>query len=424
MARQLLMDVHVVFNGEIVSLNGAGGEVTMIPFAGTVEGPLFRGAVEPCGVDTQRVDAAGVRHLSARYMLTGADAEGNPVKPAAPVDVKIEYMEPAETAENYQVVHFGEETEVLNPSVSGADGSASAFDFQASSFSVFGVVGLERITMQFISANGDIYEVAVTYGPEAGIPDHSILNITEYRYDTDEYREAYDRIIEYKKSNETDFVEGYSEIGMGFEALDISIFGPDGELIEPQSTVQVSITRNELPADIEEDTFLETVEVQHIKNLPEGMVVEVVANTNGAEEGTVTLSDGTATAAFTVESFSTYTITWGGGLTGNNIQSISTGDYIIYAQDAYNGNYYALVPNSNTNSDLSSVQLTYNNGLISYSGSNDLRWHVTVNGSGDNRTFTVSYSSGNNTYYVYPRSANLNDGYTSNLRVRTSVAAR
>ena len=80
MARQLLMDVHVVFNGEIVSLNGAGGEVTMIPFAGTVEGPLFRGVVEPCGVDTQRVDAAGVRHLSARYMLTGADAEGNPAR--------------------------------------------------------------------------------------------------------------------------------------------------------------------------------------------------------------------------------------------------------------------------------------------------------------------------------------------------------
>ena len=46
MARQLLMDVRVAFNGEIVSLNGAGGEVTMIPFAGTVEGPLFRGAVE------------------------------------------------------------------------------------------------------------------------------------------------------------------------------------------------------------------------------------------------------------------------------------------------------------------------------------------------------------------------------------------
>ena len=28
-------------------------------------------------MDTQRVNAAGVRHMSARYMLTGTDADGN-----------------------------------------------------------------------------------------------------------------------------------------------------------------------------------------------------------------------------------------------------------------------------------------------------------------------------------------------------------
>ena len=39
-------------------------------------GYKFRGIVEPCGVDTQTVNAAGVRHMSARYMLTGADADG------------------------------------------------------------------------------------------------------------------------------------------------------------------------------------------------------------------------------------------------------------------------------------------------------------------------------------------------------------
>ena len=39
--------------------------------AGTVSGPVFEGRVEPCGVDTQVLNAAGVRHMSARYMLTG-----------------------------------------------------------------------------------------------------------------------------------------------------------------------------------------------------------------------------------------------------------------------------------------------------------------------------------------------------------------
>lgn len=52
------------------------GHVKMIPFSGTVSGELFQGIIEPCGVDTQWTDAAGVRNMSARYMLTGTDAKG------------------------------------------------------------------------------------------------------------------------------------------------------------------------------------------------------------------------------------------------------------------------------------------------------------------------------------------------------------
>ena len=50
--------------------------VKMIPFRGTVNSEIFRGIVEPCGVDTQVTNAAGVRHMSARYMLTGKDSSG------------------------------------------------------------------------------------------------------------------------------------------------------------------------------------------------------------------------------------------------------------------------------------------------------------------------------------------------------------
>ena len=53
------------------------GEVSMIPFAGTVDCELFKGIVEPWGVDTQIVDQSNMRHLSARYVLTGKDSEGN-----------------------------------------------------------------------------------------------------------------------------------------------------------------------------------------------------------------------------------------------------------------------------------------------------------------------------------------------------------
>ena len=63
-----VLDVHVVTK-EACALDA--GRVVMIPFEGTVTGTIFEGIVEPCGVDTQVLNAAGVRHMSARYMLTG-----------------------------------------------------------------------------------------------------------------------------------------------------------------------------------------------------------------------------------------------------------------------------------------------------------------------------------------------------------------
>lgn len=61
-----------------VELESEIGHVKMIPFKGTVKGPLFTGIIEPCGVDTQVTNQVDVRHMSARYMLTGTDCAGQP----------------------------------------------------------------------------------------------------------------------------------------------------------------------------------------------------------------------------------------------------------------------------------------------------------------------------------------------------------
>lgn len=61
-----------------VTLSGEIGAVKMIPFSGTAQGPIFQGTVEPCGVDTQITNQNEVRHMSARYMLTGQDKTGEP----------------------------------------------------------------------------------------------------------------------------------------------------------------------------------------------------------------------------------------------------------------------------------------------------------------------------------------------------------
>lgn len=60
----------------IVEFASELGYVKMIPFSGRVDSPIFKGIVEPCGVDTQITNQSDVRHMSARYILTGMDADG------------------------------------------------------------------------------------------------------------------------------------------------------------------------------------------------------------------------------------------------------------------------------------------------------------------------------------------------------------
>ena len=76
MKRKQILDIKIDITTKPLFLKSENGEVLMIPFKGSVDCELFHGIVEPCGVDTQVVNAAGVRHMSARYMLTGKDCEG------------------------------------------------------------------------------------------------------------------------------------------------------------------------------------------------------------------------------------------------------------------------------------------------------------------------------------------------------------
>ena len=78
-AENMILDLLVQTDPKgIVKFESEAGIVRMIPFAGTVSGPLFQGIIEPCGVDTQITNAADVRHMSARYILTGTDHTGSP----------------------------------------------------------------------------------------------------------------------------------------------------------------------------------------------------------------------------------------------------------------------------------------------------------------------------------------------------------
>ena len=76
MNREPVIEVKVEFDQPGMKFETETGEVSMIPFYGTVNGKLFNGIVEPWGVDTQVKNQIGIRHMSARYMLTGIDSSG------------------------------------------------------------------------------------------------------------------------------------------------------------------------------------------------------------------------------------------------------------------------------------------------------------------------------------------------------------
>jgi hypothetical protein len=74
---KLVLELLVeTYPDRIVEMDSELGHVKMIPFGGTVQSDFFNGIIEPCGVDTQVTNQAGVRHMSARYMLTGKDSDG------------------------------------------------------------------------------------------------------------------------------------------------------------------------------------------------------------------------------------------------------------------------------------------------------------------------------------------------------------
>ncbi len=77
MSDHLILRVHVKLDPtDISSIHTSAGNVAMLPFSGHATGTLFNGEVAPGGVDTQTTDLAGVRHMSARYLLRGYDFTG------------------------------------------------------------------------------------------------------------------------------------------------------------------------------------------------------------------------------------------------------------------------------------------------------------------------------------------------------------
>ena len=80
MEQKPIMIFHIVCDRQATTTMDLsnGGRVKIIPFGGTVESELFTGKILPGAADIQVTNAAGVRHMCAKYMFEGVDQTGTP----------------------------------------------------------------------------------------------------------------------------------------------------------------------------------------------------------------------------------------------------------------------------------------------------------------------------------------------------------
>lgn len=148
------------------------------------------------------------------------------------------------------------------------------------------------------------------------LPDNAVMRVAVLKEGTEGYNTASEAL---KASNVQ-----YD----GFTALDISFFDGAGNIIEPEAgSVQVQVEMN--TSMIAEEADTNTLAVQHLDET-EGIVkVEMIA-----DAGAVSVDDKTVKADFSVESFSSFTITWKVG-TNNRTGDI---DIKLYAATRTEGN--------------------------------------------------------------------------------------
>ena len=201
-----------------------------------------------------------------RYFDITFISGGKEVEPSGNVDVQIVFKDVIELTEEHdiQAVHFENkeavviesETDSIDEEAKRSEEVIDTVSFTSDSFSVFGVVQRTKITQKMLAADGNTYEINVTYGPDAGIPENAELLVEEIIPGSDLW-EAYRK--------QTAAALGADDVRLP-GLYDISIL-VDGQKIEPLTSVNVSVRL--VNAESGEELHV----VHFTEELPEKLVV-------------------------------------------------------------------------------------------------------------------------------------------------------
>lgn len=211
-----------------------------------------------------------------RYFDITFISKGKEIEPQAEIDVQIIFKDVIELTEEHdvQAVHIeNNEATVIsaetdsNENAVHDDEAIDTISFSSDSFSVYGVVQRKKITKKVLAADGLTYEINVTYGPEAEIPEDAQLKVEEIPEGSDLW-EAYRK--------QTAAALGADDVRLP-GLYDISILDAEGNKVEPKASVSVSIKLDNAEAD-------EQLHVVHFtEEIPEELVAAAAEEKAAAE---------------------------------------------------------------------------------------------------------------------------------------------
>ena len=130
----------------------------------------------------------------------------------------------------------------------------------------------DQLRKEVLIADGNAYDVTVTYGKEAGIPEDATLEVTEFKQDSDDYMRARKAVLADKQAKG----EWVDPENFGIAALDISILDKDGNKIEPVSEVRVDIKIKSLPGVDDLKSVENQISIQHHVETENGLIIDEV----------------------------------------------------------------------------------------------------------------------------------------------------
>lgn len=247
------------------------------------------------------------------------DENGETVDPQDVFTVKVISDSMEEQADRALVQVTGEVATI----VESPEFTYKQVEFSADANATYAIVEKSELTTEYLSADGNLYEVNVTYDYTAQIPDNASLVITEFPEGSAEYEANRQAFLDAMPADEsgtqaapagTDGESTLTEDGVAvpdgqaenaeaafMDIFDLSIYAEDGSKVEPATPVQVSIMRKNLPENF--DSKDGGLVVQHLNESTSTPFVENI-------DSAVAVTAGSITANFETGSFSYYAFTW------------------------------------------------------------------------------------------------------------------